>query len=517
MTSSPLLYLDRVSRRYGGLTALHELTLQVPAGARHAIIGANGAGKTTAFHLIAGTVRPSGGRIILAGHDLTRLGPAARARRGVGRTFQHPAVVERLSTAANIALAITRHTPGTARRRLLTPNARTAQVDAALAAGNLTTHATTTAGHLSYGLRRRLELAVALAAAPRLLLLDEPSAGLDPDEITHLTATIRALPAAITVVLIDHHLDLVWNIADTVTVLHHGRHVATGPTTAVRADPAVHAAYLTPPTVAPQSAHTATPTRTDRHSPTDDGAQKPLLRIRALQTGYHGAPVLHDVNLDLPTGAAVAILGRNGAGKTTLLSTVAGLLPRHPASQIDLDDRPLPTQPAPAARAGVALVPQGRHLFDLTVEEHLTVAYATRRRAPGPCWNRDHVLALLPPLARRLRHHAAQLSGGEQQMLALARALLGNPRLLLLDEPTEGLAPAVVDQLATAIRLIGAEQVTVLLAEQHLPFALAVAGRAIVLDRGRCVLDTPITILDDTDIRRQVYQALGVAATGTTP
>ncbi|ROO63050.1 ABC-type sugar transport system ATPase subunit [Micromonospora sp. Llam0] len=504
------LHLDRVSRRYGGLTALHPLTLTIPTGARHAVIGANGAGKSTLFHLIAGSTRPTTGRIVFDGHDVTRARPASRARRGIGRTWQHPAVFDRLTAAANVALAITRHHTLTTRRRFLHPGHTTALVHAALAAAGLTAHATSPAGALPYGLRRRLELAVALAARPRLLLLDEPSAGLDPDEIQRLAATIGALPDTVTVLFIDHHLDLVWQIAGTVTVLHHGHHIATGTPHTVRAHPEVQAAYLNPATTDAIRPHTRQPGPADRPA---------LLRVRGLRAGYHDAQVLHDVDLTITDRDVTAVLGRNGAGKTTLLSALAGLIPTT-AGHIHFAGIPLPTAPHHIARAGVAIVPQGRRLFGaLTVTDHLTVAEAAARHhrtAAGRRWTRDEILTLLPPLRARLRHHAADLSGGEQQMLAIARALLGNPRLLLLDEPSEGLAPAIIAQLTTALRRIAGAGVTVVLAEQNLRLAVGIADRALGLHHGRITLDLPSGALTDPTARHDLDRLLGVTD-GTSP
>jgi branched-chain amino acid transport system ATP-binding protein len=503
-----LLHLDQVARRYGGLHALHPLTLDIEAGSRHAVIGANGAGKSTLFHLIAGTVRPTAGRVILDGHDITRLGPAGRARRGISRTWQHPAVFDRLAAVANVALALTRHTHPDARRRLPRRGQVLTHAHAALADAGLSAHADTPAGALPYGLRRRLELTIALTTRPRLLLLDEPSAGLDPAAISRLAATIRALPDTVTVLLIDHHLDLVFDVADTVTVLHHGQHIATDTPTAARAHPDVQAAYL-----APATSTTSTPATTAA-TPRTSGAT-PLLRVRGLRAGYHGAPVLHDLDLDVADGAVLAVLGRNGAGKTTLLNTLAGL---HPAAgSVELAGSPLPDQPHRIAGAGVAIVPQGRRLFDLTVAEHLRIAAtaARRRSTPGRRWNRDDILTLLPPLQARLQHHAAYLSGGEQQMLALARALLTHPRLLLLDEPSEGLAPAIVDQLTHAIQRIATDGVTVLLAEQNLHLALDLADRIIVLDRGRTVLATSTAALTAPNLRRHLDSVLGVLPAGS--
>ncbi|RKR88415.1 ABC-type sugar transport system ATPase subunit [Micromonospora pisi] len=472
-----LLQLQDLGRDYHGVRALSDLTLDISTGARHAIIGPNGAGKTTLLNLIAGTSRPTSGRVLLDGHDITRLGAAARARRGIGRTWQHPALFPRLTAHANVALAVTRHTPGGGRRWLRAPLRPivNAAAHAALDQVGLTAHVNTVAGRLPYGQRRLLELAIVLAARPRLMLLDEPSAGLSPHDIDQLVTTVRALPTDVTVMLIDHHLELVWAIADTVTVLDHGQHLATGSPEDLRANQRVQAAYLG--AKAPPAAPTTT--RANR---------KPvLLRVRGLRVGYQGAPVLNDFDLDVAEGEVLAILGRNGAGKTTLLNTLAGLLTPVPPTLIDLAGTRLDlAQPHRIARAGVALVPQGRRLFDLSVAEHLTAAAAaaavggtTPGRRP---WTRDDVLRLLPPLRHRLLHPAVQLSGGEQQMLALARALLTNPRLLLLDEPSEGLAPATVTQLGQIVQTVARQGFTVLIAEQNTALAAHVADRTVLLD-----------------------------------
>ncbi|MGW1770972.1 ABC transporter ATP-binding protein [Streptomyces sp. NPDC002104] len=208
----------------------------------------------------------------------------------------------------------------------------------------------------------------------------------------------------------------------------------------------------------------------------------PLLRLRALRSGYAGGIVLDGVDLDLEEGATLALLGRNGVGKTTLISTVMGLV-RPSGGSVVLDGRDLAGARVDViARAGVGVVPQGRRVFaPLTVDEHLTIA--TRRPARGP-WTRARVLDLLPRLGERLGHRGDQLSGGEQQMLAIARALLGNPRLLLLDEPSDGLAPAIVAHVGEVIREVGAQGMSVVLVEQNPGLALSVARNVAVLQKG---------------------------------
>jgi branched-chain amino acid transport system ATP-binding protein len=214
-----------------------------------------------------------------------------------------------------------------------------------------------------------------------------------------------------------------------------------------------------------------------------------FLRVRDLRSGYGRTDVLHGVRLDLDQGRALALLGRNGAGKTTLVMTIMGLL-RPSAGSVQIGGRELAgSRPDRIARAGVALVPQGRRLWPgLTVAEHLTLA--VRRRpvgTDGRRWSVESLFELLPVLATRRSQQAGLLSGGEQQMLALARALLTNPALLLLDEPSEGLAPAMVDRVGEVIKAVLAEGVAVLLVEQDLHLVFAVADDVAVLAKGSFV------------------------------
>jgi branched-chain amino acid transport system ATP-binding protein len=231
-----------------------------------------------------------------------------------------------------------------------------------------------------------------------------------------------------------------------------------------------------------------------------------FLEVRGLVSGYDRGVVLHGVDLDLAAGAVLGLLGRNGVGKSTLIMTLAGLVPPS-AGSVRLDGRELAGErPDRIARAGVALVPQGRRVWaTLTVSEHLALA----SRAHTGTWTVDTVLDLLPRLAERRRHFAGQLSGGEQQMLAVARALLTNPRLVLLDEPSEGLAPAVVDQIAGVVTTLRDEGVAVLLVEQDLHLAFDVAGEIAVMEKGALVHRVPTP-----EFRRDpdtAYRLLGVA------
>ncbi|MGH3734923.1 MAG: ABC transporter ATP-binding protein [Micromonosporaceae bacterium] len=241
------------------------------------------------------------------------------------------------------------------------------------------------------------------------------------------------------------------------------------------------------------------------------------LSIQGLVSGYAGSSVLHGVDLDVPEQGVVAVLGRNGVGKTTLVNTVMGLV-RHYAGSVRLADRELAgRRPDAIAKAGLALVPQGRRVFAaLTVAEHLalteSISRRRSRRTPAPGgerWTRQGVLELLPRLGERLQHRGDQLSGGEQQMLAIARALLTNPRLLLLDEPSDGLAPSVVQQVGEVIGELTGQGIAILLVEQNLRLAFSVADRVAVMEKGRIVLDT--TVEDFRSDAARAHELLGVS------
>jgi branched-chain amino acid transport system ATP-binding protein len=213
-----------------------------------------------------------------------------------------------------------------------------------------------------------------------------------------------------------------------------------------------------------------------------------LIRAESLTSGYGDAVVLDDVSLSLHEGGSLAVLGRNGVGKTTLLLTLLGLT-RLKRGRLVLQGRDITRLPTwRRAHAGLGWVPQERHMFpSLTVEEHLTAV----ERSSGS-WNLERVYRLFPRLEERKRNFGLQLSGGEQQMLAIARALMTNPKLLLLDEPMEGLAPIIVQELVKVIgQIVSAGEFAVIVVEQHARLALGITAQALVLDRGRVVHRAP--------------------------
>lgn len=232
-----LLSVVGLTCRFGRLVALDRVSLDLYPGERRAVIGPNGAGKTTLVNVVTGVVRPTRGRVLLDGRDITRAGPAQRARSGVARTFQTPALAGSLTALDNVLLGL-RHRPG---------QGRSARVDRArgwLADLGLDRLAGVPSGQLAHGQRRLLEIAVALAAEPRLLLLDEPAAGLTDADLPLLLAALDRLPDQVTVLLVEHHLDVVTAVADAVTVLHQGQVLATDKPAVIATHPAVSEVYL---------------------------------------------------------------------------------------------------------------------------------------------------------------------------------------------------------------------------------------------------------------------------------
>ena len=232
------------------------------------------------------------------------------------------------------------------------------------------------------------------------------------------------------------------------------------------------------------------------------------LSVRGLTAAYGGIRVLDGLDLDVPAGRLTAVVGPNGAGKTTLLRALSGLVPR--GGDVSFDGAPLPASPAAIVARGLSHVPESRELFSgMTVRENLELgAWRAPRGERGA--RLERVVALFPRLGERRRQLAGSLSGGEQQMLAIGRALMSGPRLLMLDEPSLGLAPRLVDLLLGVVRRLPDEGVTVLLVEQHVARALTLAESAYVIERGRVVLHGPAATLLDSEQVRAAY--LGVAA-----
>ncbi|MDU8929884.1 ABC transporter ATP-binding protein [Alisedimentitalea sp. MJ-SS2] len=233
-----------------------------------------------------------------------------------------------------------------------------------------------------------------------------------------------------------------------------------------------------------------------------------MLEVTGLTARYGRAQILNGVSLDLKGHEVVALLGRNGAGKTTTMKCIMGLLETK-TGEIRYDGQSLmKLPPHMICRAGLGYVPEERRIFpDLTVEENLEVGQRPARE-DAPEWSREHLFELFPNLAERRSNLGKQLSGGEQQMLTIARTLMGNPKAVLLDEPSEGIAPVIVEQMARVIAELKSEGLSVLLSEQNLHFARAVSDRAIIIEKGAVVYEGGFDELDANPEISQQYLAV---------
>lgn len=462
------LRVEQVSRAFGGLLALSGVNLRVTSGERRAVIGPNGAGKSTLFKVVAGELRPTRGRVYLQGQEVGGMPQERVARLGLSRTLQRSNAFPELLVWENVALAQWAAQGKSASiTESLTP---TSEVQAVLGEVGLAERADAVARQLSHGEKRQLEIAMALVQSPNLLLLDEPLAGLSGAERERIGKLILSLDPQMTVLLVEHDLEYALRFAQRVTVLHYGEVIAEGDPEEVRQNPRVQEIYvgagwaLQNPSGAPKG--------------------QEVLRSEGLAAGYGSMRVLSEVGLEVSQGEVVALLGRNGMGKTTLLLTLMGLLPLQAGEVFFLGQRVGRLPVHRRAELGLALVPQGRRMFDgLSVEEELHMAAWGQRGR----WTLERVLQVFPRLAERRRSLSKALSGGEQQMVAIARALLRNPRMVLMDEPTEGLSPLMVRQVAEVVRTLKEEGETVLLAEQNVQMALSVADRVYILEHGQVV------------------------------
>jgi branched-chain amino acid transport system ATP-binding protein len=449
----PLLSLNDVSVRFGGLKALEGASLSVRRGEVLAIIGPNGAGKTTLLNVLSGLA--GGGRIEgtadYDGRQLLTSRATARRRLGIGRTFQHAETFDELTVAENLLCTQRRIT---ARHR--------AVVDELLNRVGLADVAGRCPADLPFGLQKRLDLARAIAEDPALLVLDEPFGGLDADERATAARQIERLRDRGTAVLIiDHVLDDLFAVADRVVAFDFGKPIGEGPPGEVLRDSAVLASYLG--------------TSSARTRPAERADDAPVVvRLAGIEHHYGGVAALRGIDLDVHQGAVLGIVGANGAGKSTLGRVLHGSL-----------------RPSGGARdvreVRASLVPEGRALFKtLSLKENLEVAaYAAGLKGARLRTRLDETAEWLPPRVRdRLSVQAAGLSGGEQQMLAIARALMAEPDVLIVDEPALGLAPALVDEVYTRLAELADGGMTVVLLEQLLSRALATCHEVVVLHEG---------------------------------
>jgi branched-chain amino acid transport system ATP-binding protein len=495
------LQIEGVHKQFGGIRAVVGASLELRSGEIHALIGPNGAGKTTLFNVATGLFPADSGTVRLHGGEIQGLPPHRICRQGLARSFQITNLFKGLSIYENLRLSLQARHPArfNAWRDIDSYpqiHAETAELVKFLGLEGIEQ---IDGGALSYGGQRLVDLGIALGSKPGVLLLDEPLAGLAAAERERVSRLVKSVAAGIPVLIVEHDVDRVLGFSQRVTVMNQGKVLMTGTPEEVRADRRVQEIYTG--TGIPPVASRAVSEKEEH------GKRAELLCFQQVNSFYGKSHILNDATLDVRQGEIVALLGRNGAGKTTLLKTLMGLVPAA-SGRIEFDGHDIAALPAPdIARLGIGYVPQGRALFaGMTVAENLALGRLARPKggAGGVVWSEERIFEYFPRLSERMHVAADYLSGGEQQMAAVARALSGNVKLLLLDEPFEGLAPAIVQELFRVFdRLRG--EASIVIVEHNLDLVLALADRVFALERGAVFHQGPAApLLTDLDYRKKI-------------
>ena len=537
--SRPALEIDGLTVAFGGVRAVDDLSLTITAGDFLGIVGPNGAGKSTLVQAISGFARPAAGRIRLFGTDVTRASPSRRTASGLGRTFQTSRVFPALTVMESVLAGEQQRLIGGKDGRRIGPFGEVAA--AILGSGEYLRRQQAMAGRaeavmqlfgdrlwsrrddpahsLSYANRRRLDIARALVAEPRVLMLDEPTAGMNPTETTELAGVleeVRARYPDMAVLLIEHKLDVIRRLTGRTIVINQGKIIVDAPPDEALAHPEVTAAYLGRPSGPPSGdAEETSEASPPADKPSDapavgldvdhgdvdvlDGTTQAVV-LSNVNVFYGPVQALFDVSIEVRPGEVVAVLGGNASGKSTVIKTVLGLTEVR-SGTVELFGEAVAGRRTPARIAlGLASIPEGRRMFaEMSVEDNLLLGAYVRRKDDD--FDRADLIGRVyeefPWLAERRSQLAGTLSGGEQQMLAMARAWLRRPRLLCIDEPSMGLAPVMVDRVYAILERWKRAGLTILMVEQSANRALELADRAYVLQNGRIAIAG-----DSADLRR---------------
>ena len=472
------LIAENMVIRFGGVRAVDNVSLTAEAGTITAIIGPNGAGKTTLLNLLTGFYTSESGSVSLDRVDLTGKNTLEITRAGLSRTFQTTRLFDSLSVLDNLKVADTGDRLSNIFKALLGwgkfKTATELRLSELLAFVGYQGNIHAAADSLSFGDRRLVEIARALATSPGVILLDEPAAGLGQQQRNWLAKLLRRLAqAGITVIVIEHDINLVMEIADRVVVLEEGRVICNDIPVRVQSDRRVLEAYL-------GVSH-------DEINAPASNSNTPILAVENLTVNYGKLEVLHDISLEVRQGELVAVVGANGAGKTTLLKSIAQLLTPRSGRVLWRGENLTKLAPQQLASKGVVSIPEGRQVFArLSVIDNLRLGAFQRRDARIDA-DIEAMLDRFPALKPLQHQPAGLLSGGEQQMLAISRGLMAKPQILLLDEPSLGLAPQLVASLYETLASLCEEGISILLVDQMPQLAFSVAHRLYLLETGKIV------------------------------
>ena len=480
---SAVLEVHDLEKSFGAVVAAHDINVVVEEGETIGVIGANGAGKTTFVNLVTGHLPPGGGTVEFMGRSILGLSVRAIARMGLCRSFQVPQVFLSETAFDNLMMAY-----GVAEQDgagLLTPlmqEERAARVEDHLARYQISEYRDVIGSALPQGIRKLLDIAMATVRKPRLLMLDEPTSGISAEEkFAIMDILMQALREERTTVLfIEHDMEIVERYVARVLAFYQGEIICDAPTAQALRDDGVREYVLGQG----QAARAEAPAATAQGSSTGDDT----LAVSGLDVSIGATQILRGVHLSVPAGSMCGLIGRNGAGKTTFMRAVMGALSLQRgrvqlAGDIDLTATPAHRR----AHLGIGFMPEDRRLVpELTAEENILLpVWATG--AENARERLRWIYGLMPEVEEFRHRGATSLSGGQQKFVAFARALMCGTRLLLLDEPGEGIAPIFAQRMVEILDDLKKEGASVLVAESNDVHIARLLDRTFVIERGSIV------------------------------
>ncbi len=523
----PELVIENLSIKFGGIQALKNISLTVKPNSMVGLMGPNGAGKTTLINCVSRIYNPTSGKITFDACDLTSLRGDELTGIGISRTFQDLSFFQHIQNTLVIdymrlgqfnsrEISITSDFLQLKKSRekdaLLKKNARRVldffrQVREHLEPPEVERDYPFLYGregfpdlldlefypveNLSFAWRRRLDLARALVSNPKLLLLDEPAQGLAPSEIENLGKTLKLIQSefGVAALIVEHNVDTLMKISDYVAVMNHGELIASGLPAEVSKNQEVVDIYLGTKNTTKQSGSSIIDTNKVNSAPEIKNRRQgeALLEVKNLDLYYGSAQALFSVSVKFYPREVVSILGTNGSGKSTLMKAICGI-EKPSFGEILLKGQKLPLGwPEVSNERGIQFVAQGHVIFpELNVIENLKIgAYTMEKRGLKFKDGLEKIFSYFPMFKEQLKMQAGSLSGGQQQMLAMAQALIGNPELLLLDEPSLGLSPLLVDNLFEIIKKISNEEkCAIVIVEQNVKKALEISDYIYMMSSG---------------------------------
>ena len=500
--TEPILVTEDLRKTFGAVRANDGVSINIDAGTIHGIMGPNGSGKSTFFNTVTGFYRPDGGSIRFRGEEIGGSTPDTIARAGVGRTFQIAAPFEDLTVRENLLSVFTSGLLG----GLRVSTAKRRRADELLELLEIAHIADENAGGISGGQEKLLELGRILMLEPEVVLLDEPTAGVNPALQQRLTRHLATLnEQGTTFVVIEHDMSVIADICDVVSVFDQGKVLVEGEFAEVTADARVREAYLG--AAAPPDADVGMLISEDRHPrAAPEASTVPTLAASDIITGYGSHEIVHNVSVESRPGVT-CIFGPNGSGKSTLLKALAGVQPiwsgtlaLNGASITDL-------APHETVQAGITMVPQDGGIFpNLSVDENLRVGAAVGAADTDAAL--ETVYEQFPALAEKTAAKGGTLSGGQRMMLSFARAMVTDADVYLLDEPSSGLAPTLVEEVFQLVEELVEGGAQVILVEQNVREALRIADYAYILAQGAVQFEGTPDALGDEDELIELYLGL---------